>query len=171
MKAELDERKALAREVFASMDGLTPSTLRALALGLSYAREPLRQFATAIDYSPARSRTTRTSLRCGWPSSSWRTTSAWCPATPTLTIDRPARGPAAPAVAGAGGCARASGKGVGNGGDRPTCLTFSPLAASHHRDTSLTNDSSSVRCDVSGTGTSGAREELRWEFFAVSAVR
>jgi hypothetical protein len=32
------------------MDGLTPSTLRMLAVGLSYAREPLPQFSSAIRY-------------------------------------------------------------------------------------------------------------------------
>jgi hypothetical protein len=53
-----------------------------------------------------------------------------------------------------GGCARASGKGVGTGGDRPKCLTFSgsgrrsPQGHIAHQ-----RSLSGVRCDVSGTGT------------------
>ena len=41
-RERLRARMALARQVFASLDGVTPSALRTLAVGLSFAPEPLR---------------------------------------------------------------------------------------------------------------------------------
>ena len=50
MSAELEARKVLAREVFAALDGFSPSTLHTLAVGLSFAGPPLDELSQPFDY-------------------------------------------------------------------------------------------------------------------------
>ena len=47
---DTEHRKELARRVFASLDGIEPSALRMLAVGLSFAGGSLAQFSLSIDY-------------------------------------------------------------------------------------------------------------------------
>jgi hypothetical protein len=46
---DLAERKRLARDVFASLDGIEPAALRMVASGLSLATAPLRDLAIPLD--------------------------------------------------------------------------------------------------------------------------
>jgi hypothetical protein len=50
VQARHEQSKALAREVFASMDGLSASTVALLASGLRFASGPLGEFAIAFGY-------------------------------------------------------------------------------------------------------------------------